>query len=50
MKLNWKDPIGAFGSACAELIKLAEQYWIHVGIGIVLLIIIVFYLMLKKGI
>jgi len=50
MRVNWKDPISAVSSAASQLIGYAEQYWIHVGIGIVLFIFVVMYLIIKKGI
>jgi len=50
MSINWKDPISAVSNAAGQLISYAEQYWIHVGIGIVLFIFVLMYLVVKKGI
>jgi len=49
MRINWKEPISAIGTGVSELIKLAETYWIHVGAGIVLLIFIILFLVVRNG-
>jgi len=50
MKADWKNPIGTLTAGCSELISLAEQYWIHAGIIVLLISMAVLYLILKKGI